>query len=584
MTSLCEESGYNKLERHFQENKHRELSEWLEVEELFTKSGKQGNLGILRSRKEPEIRYVFKFSQYTDYLARHEYTVTKSLNNVGKYCPHFCKTIGIIKTKINPRFRKENKSPFDNCKNAIETEVLLMEVISESHKLYSYIKNSESDDVIYSAIKQTLMATAIAQKTCKFTHYDLHSNNVLVRRCNPNVVFLYVFDEQNQYCVPSHGIYTTIIDYGFSYSDGMDGDYLWSSLAHTKIGFNSDRFDAFADPKLFLITVSGEMEDFGKNRKTRKLSNITYNIFENLRVDWSCGWDEYVKKAAADYIEEVIYKCNIGLGDGNSRIFREITYYCIDIIDTLIKLPLSKESYKDIKQSFLLFLKEFVKIENQIGSDYYAVYMLKCVVDCAREVAFDYVSKTRRGGAVERFKNLVFEKVDTVAKFCTLRGVNFEKLLCGLICFSRCMEGVYYEVMQKQVARKERDYEKLPLKSVEQMYAAIEINIPDTYRYCVGTKVCVIDVVRSDCGWVELSDEIVERLNSVVSVSRGRELYKFLTCVDEEERNELSSDIYRYMVEDVNFENEVVGPSLSPVSEKADEVVCQKVEETGEVL
>ena len=62
-----------------------------------------------------------------------------------------------------------------------------------------------------------------------------------------------------QHYIPTNGHYPVIIDFGFSYINDMKDGPLWPSMAHTCVGFMSDRFDWVADPKLFLVTVSGEI-------------------------------------------------------------------------------------------------------------------------------------------------------------------------------------------------------------------------------------------------------------------------------------------------------------------------------------
>jgi hypothetical protein len=96
----------------------------------------------------------------------------------------------------------------------------------------------------------------------------------MIKKCDKNLSFLYVIDDENQFLVPSLGYYPIIIDYGFSYIENMDNGPLWASLAHTNVGFMCDRFDPIADPKLFLVTVSFEI----KNKRNSKKSKLFRKI------------------------------------------------------------------------------------------------------------------------------------------------------------------------------------------------------------------------------------------------------------------------------------------------------------------
>jgi thiol-disulfide isomerase/thioredoxin len=220
---LNEFSEYNRLVSYYEKYKNEPFENWLEFDSTFKNPGKQGLVGILKVKNEND-KCVFKISQYINYLAQHESIVMEGLNEISGYCPHFCKSIGVVKCKVDPKSRKEGNPFNSNAKYPIEKEVLLCEYIEESYKLCNYIRSEEkiSEEILYSAIKQILMAIVIAQHKKKFTHYDLHSNNIMMKKCNKDLVFLYVIDNDNQFCVPTFGHYPVIIDFGFSYIENMD--------------------------------------------------------------------------------------------------------------------------------------------------------------------------------------------------------------------------------------------------------------------------------------------------------------------------------------------------------------------------
>ena len=216
-TSLDKRSDYETLIDYFNKNKDKPWSEWLNFGTVFNKLGKQGLVGILTSKKNPDKQYVFKISQYINYLIQHESNVMKGLNQIALYCPHFCRTYGTIKSKINPKAEK-TANPFElNTKYSIEKEVLLCEYLDKSYKLCTYIRATKkiNESILYTTIKQVLLALTIAQKKKQLSHYDLHSNNIMMRKCDKDNVFLYVLDDDNQFCVPSFGHYPVIIDFGF---------------------------------------------------------------------------------------------------------------------------------------------------------------------------------------------------------------------------------------------------------------------------------------------------------------------------------------------------------------------------------
>jgi hypothetical protein len=524
--SLNEESGYNRALEFFNRNREKPWNEWLQLETIFSGTGKQGLVGLFRG-KDTEILYVFKISQTINYLPQHEGVVMNSLIPIADYCPYFCRVYGVIFCKVNPERRKDG-NPFDteNAPRVIEKEVLLMEYIEKSHKLSSYIKSSRvNEKLIFSVIKQTLLGLCIAQKTAQLSHYDLHSNNIMVKSCSRDLVFLYIIDEENQFCVPSYGKYPVIIDYGFSYAKNLENEYLWPSMNHTQIGFISDRFDPVTDPKLFLVTIAGEMRESNIPKNiSKKFWKMIKKNYESLDIDWGSGWDSDEKKCANDYVISYILEGNSNI----SRIFSKYEFYCLDIVQTLILLPLQKQDYTESRIAYRAFLEEFAKIENEISSPFYCLYILKCIVDYARILRVDYTHKQTREQAVKLFSIHVYNVVRSVAKFCQLKNLHAEKMLCSLYCFTKGVEGILYEAMQKRMRKKRKMYEKIPLKSPEELFCNIDVEIPSEYIFSPNTRILVVDMIREKCYPMDLSPEQQGEINMYESISRGMELYKIL--------------------------------------------------------
>jgi hypothetical protein len=512
-------SSYEKLLTHYAENKDKPWKKWLEFNTTFAKPGKQGLVGLLKSR-EGQLDYVFKLSQYINYLVQHENEIMRGLNTLSDYCPHFCKGIGVIECEVNPRCRRIG-NPFEISKMKITKEVMLCEHIQNSTKFYNYIRAVEKvpEDVLYSTIKQVLLATAIAQKKQKFVHYDLHSNNIMMKKCSKDVVFLYVLDEENQFCVPTLGNYPIIIDFGFSYIKGLDDGPLWPSMGHTDVGFMSNQFDSFADPKLFLVTVSGELKEKRKSKKAKRLRRVVRNMFNGLKIDWLNGWDKG-KTSASDCVNELISSYN-----QSSELFKEYEHHCIDIIQSLIILPLQEQDYSQVHISYTAFLKEWIKIEKQISSSFYNLYILKGIIDAARKVNAAYRDKKSRKTSVIDFHRMVDDRINSVVKFCQTKKINFEVLLCSLLVLARNIEGILYDIVYTQTQEKELRYDKLPLQSIEQIYAAIETNIQDDYIYNGDSSIIVLDSHNEVCDSLSLSEEETKIVNELHPIARGTYIY-----------------------------------------------------------
>ena len=352
MSSLNTISGFDRLKKYYEKNKHKPWNEWLKCVSIFPNPGKQGIVGILCSKEDNDIQYIFKLSQYLNYLPQHELSVMSGLEKIADFCPHFNRAVGILTCDIDPNTKKTD-NPFDTkrSKYTVEKEILLSHYLEKSTKFYNYIYSDQVDEkILYSTVKQVLLGLAIAQKECHFSHYDLHSNNIMMKRCSRDLVFLYILDENNSFLVPTYGAYPVIIDYGFSYSDGMKDGPLWASLNHTEVGFMSDRFDPIADPKLFLVTVSDEIYCGRKSRKSKKLLNITKNLYGELNIDWESGWDVDTSSCVTDKVLKRLNKYS-----KISHLFDEYEYYCLDIINSLIILPIERQNYDRIEVAYVAF-------------------------------------------------------------------------------------------------------------------------------------------------------------------------------------------------------------------------------------
>ena len=521
---LSEASGSKELLAYCNMNKDKPWEEWLEFDSTFPKPGKQGLVGLLKltTQKTGPDKCVFKLSQYMNYLVQHESTIMKGLNMITPYCPHFCKFLGSINCKVDPRCRKTG-NPFDVSHNyGVEKEVLLCEFVDKSCKFYNYIRAVDriSENILYSVVKQVLMAIAIAQRKQKFTHYDLHSNNVMMRRCSKDAVFLYVLDEENQFCVPTFGHYPVIIDFGFSYIKSMDDGPLWPSMGHTDIGFTSSKFDWVADPKLFLITVSGEIKEKRGSKISKRFRRVVRNIFSILDVDWMSGWENTDGVSAADQVNEHLAEYNPG-----SQLFEDYDHHCIDIIQSLIILPLQEQDYTNIGMAYKSFLTEWIKIENEISSQFYHLYILKGLVDAARSVRAAYIHHSTRAQALQEFRINVLNRIDSIVKFCRPKSIEFEKLLCSLFVFSRCLEGLFYQFTATATKKQEKLYSQLPVESIEHIYGAVDANLTSGYVYTEKTTVFIMDSHNEVCDIYKIPKAELVTLNSLHHMAHGTYIY-----------------------------------------------------------
>lgn len=519
MSILNEQSGYNNALSFYNKNNQKKWDEWLTFEKLFKHQGKQGTTCLMSLKEDQSVKYVMKFSKYIDYMINQEYQVMFDLNEIADYCPNLPHCYGLLSCFVEPNKKKEqNPLEITNCK--ILKDALLIEYIDNAEKLYDFIiNNRKNKDILFSIVKQVLNCILLAQNQKHLTHYDLQSNNILVQPCDKDLVFFYIIDEKTYFCVPTRGYFPIIIDFGFSYSRSCENNSLNVSLEHTKLGFTGYEYDEIADPKLFLWTVSNEIKSVSGDKILRNICDNNYGLID---IDKNTGWNNYERSSISDDLSERLYKYY-----GISKLFKKYENDCLNLIQSLITLPLIERKQDDFEFSFHTFLSEFQKIENEISSSTICLYVLKGVVDAAKEIENEYINGNREG-AVNYFRFSILEKIDSVVKFCNPKTINYEKMLCSLFCFKNALEGVLYDIKNEKNETKERHYKKIPLQSLEELVSAIDVNLEDDYVFNENTQILIINGITKTCIPVKLTDLEIESINNTTNEYKTKKIYEII--------------------------------------------------------
>lgn len=502
-----------------------ELPEEFEFHSSFPRAGKQGILGILVSPQTGR-KYVYKLSQYLNYLIEQEFCVMEGLNMLATFCPHFCKTLGMFRTRITDKFREED-NPFEYDKRSIQASVLLMQHIDDARKLYRYIKNeSVPVEVLMSQVKQTLLATMIASEQGRFTHFDLHSNNVLIKKCPLNSVFLYVLDPNRVYLVPTYGYMPVIIDFGFSFHNNSNNRPMFGALAHTDIGFIPATHDAHADAKLFLSSVSWEMDKYKSCETSSTFRKLITNLYGKCSFDLECGWDMYEEDDPMnESISDFLLK-KFSSQFKRSKFFKAQGHHVVDLLQALTVLPLHPRKTDDTIDDLAgILVTEFSKMEKEIGTDFYNLYLFKTIIDSVLKYRELYISQNTREQAVSAFKTDILTELDRVAKFCQPK-INWEKLLCCLLCLSKCVENVCHDKLKRLMSHKRTEYNKMLVRSPTEVFEYIDANLPSHFFFNEDTVVYVWDAVNRESMKFTVPADWVNALNETHPFERGLYLFE----------------------------------------------------------
>jgi len=514
--NLLSDSYISQL-KFFENNKTRDYNEWLIFLKKFKNKGKQGITGLTLIDNQ---KCVFKISRYFNYTILNEYIVTNSLKSVTRFCINFVNTIGSINCFFNTSHdTQDNPFMLKDKQYKLEKEIMLTEYIPTDKHLYDLIRdNTIKDQIIISAIKQVLLAILIAQKHKKFVHYDLHSLNILMKKCDKNLVMLYVLDKDNQFSIPTFGYYPVIIDYGFSYSSDLQDEYLYSSMNHTHVGFNSYRFDEISDFKLFLISISNELTKHRNNSVYKSFRTHVLDIFKNLDVDTKSGWDLSLTDS---YREKSITRQLIKTLDyTKSRLFDDYTSYCIDIIQSLIILPFEKTSYKNINKHYKDFIEQWLIIENQFNY-VHSIYILKMIVDTARIMRSDFLNNKLKKFVVNEFYKNIVSITHDLSIYCNIKKLDCEKMLSCLYKLADCIEGKFYSLLRDEMGTSTR----YDCQKPSHIFAIVHSTLVDNYRYTDKTKILVINSLHESNKIIDVDRDEGKMINNQHNVCKGTYIY-----------------------------------------------------------
>ncbi len=526
-------SEYENIYKTIRKYLPRNNTNWFNHIKKFEDQGKQGTTGLIDFKGN---KVVYKTSQTFNHIIQHEYSIMKSLKDIHECCPHFARPYGILNHKSDFDYKYKSNLFDVQRQKCINNQTLLLEYIN-GIDLTEYIENDDDDffddDVMYSVIKQILCALSISQQHKDFCHYDLHSSNILLTKCDPDLVILYILNEKNSIAVPTFGTFPRIIDFGFSYTKDLENKNFNATLAHTDVGFMSCTNDFISDLKLFLVTTSYDLHKYRKNTNSYTYRNIIRNLFKALDINWEAGWDNYSRSGATDRLIEEVEDFYDG-----SELFEKYDYYCVDLFQSLIKLPMREKPFKNIEKSFKAFVQEFKKIEAHISSNIINLYILKNILDIAKSLKSQYVKNYKETSL--QFKIRVLSLIDSIISFFNPKNINFERLLCSIYVFSDNAEGFLFNEISIKIKEQNRNYSKIPLKTPSQVFGCIESNIPHTYKFNSNTKLLILDSVHNNNHTLtNIPPFIINVINKSHHLSQGNILFDYIT-------NKLDDDITKY--------------------------------------
>ena len=259
------------------------------------------NQGVVRLCTVNGQKKVWKVSQGYDFVVDHEARVMEALLPLKSCCPNFMHSDKVLTVNRNeiPVDMYDSVEPIN-----VPMTVILMDYVQDSEgKPAKTLTDLEINSALnvkqkYAITMQLLNALWFGQQHARFTHYDLHPGNVLVKETQTTGGALYLTESSVSF-TPLYGQIPIIFDYGYSYVSSHDHKPCLNTLEHAKIGYLPCVTHPWMDTRV-ITGLQGIHSSFsGRTTNTweRWLKMFPRRGFEAYYND---GWEEDVDLGVPD--------------------------------------------------------------------------------------------------------------------------------------------------------------------------------------------------------------------------------------------------------------------------------------------
>lgn len=483
---------------------------------------------------------VYKIAIETPLLSFHEHAISKSLFKISNFVPNFMRPYDLIKNmRADPRQQNPFISYVANDKNNVLkmrpktfSDLALFEYIHSNITLGDLLNNKKKEISKYNAINsllnQLMISILIAQQKLSFVHNDLHFDNVLVCKCFKKTFALYVFEISDSVCfalLPTFGYYPIIIDYGFSFCKDIIGGPLLTGIHHNNKGYINHQYDELTDFKTMLVRLASTEYNFDKSNRSAEFKKIIEKeLLQKLPIDKQTGWDNVNEISIG---KQLVRRVRLFLNDyftktKSESFFKKYDYELVDIVGSLIILPLSYKSYDNLEESLNNFLQEWEKIEKWISSSHLKIFVFKHIIETVRK---DLLSTDEQ--SIINFQKSIHKVMNNIGNNIVLGTMNYNLFYKSILNLSDCFEGLMYQFNQKFTKRKALEYSRLNFNTSLQMYQLVEPFISVDYQIQYGDYFVVFDAINeTTASFVIDNVELATLLNNMDRSDRAQYLFE----------------------------------------------------------
>jgi hypothetical protein len=223
-----------------------------------------------------------------------------AINKLRKYVPNFVHTYDYF--ACSEMISDKNTGDIITwCTQPSATSYLVLENIINSMTLLDFIKKiilsdkAEDIEIFDNIFIQILNALSVAHAQYNFTHYDLHSENIMVREFE-NHVTIKIYDEPDKlisrsYIKSTYLIY--ILDFGYSHI--KINDYAFGRFWMEEFDIYQDRAEPMRDLKKLYLNIFSELT----------FRVIGSNV-DHIKEPYKTNVGKYIKRTLAKLYNHVV--------------------------------------------------------------------------------------------------------------------------------------------------------------------------------------------------------------------------------------------------------------------------------------
>lgn len=451
----------------------------------------------------------------------HELKISKDMEELTTYLPHFNAVLEIVRNvpcRVPENLDKMPRADFNPFRDAnCFRDVSISEYIPSTTTLLDFVKKNGFKDGAKALIHQLVLGLFIAQQAKNFCHYDLHMDNVLIRKCTQRTFFWYKFAYQGvvlNRMVYTGGHFPVVFDYGSAYSTAVLDTSYNNSLFFTHKGYTPYTFDETVDFRTLLVrltNVRGCPEKI-KNMVAEHFTNVATD--PNFKVDKKTGWLVLKRSSCSRKICEYLESHLKALNVPQDSFVRSELDGIVDLLGILVRPPFGDggdfETSTDLRKTVEVFVREWSKIDEWFSSPDDKLNILKNIFLAINRLIVDsdpflQSSTTIIQPDYKKLRSEIYNVFDEFGDFVAVEDLDCETFTTAILDMSNLVESF----CSSDAAARRQTLKDVSFPSAWTLLAAVEqyAGSQRPYKFKQNDSVVLFDAIEKSTSSFDLTDD-----------------------------------------------------------------------------